>query len=123
VPRLVDSSRWKLCGWELDILTMVPRLANLQKEKAAAAKKEKERKEKVFLEVEGKFAPPSRGEGREGAAGRGGRGGRGGFRGDRGGSDRPRGGAPRGGRGGARNNASSAPVAVNDESAFPALGA
>lgn len=93
-----------------------------KKEKAAAAKKEKERKEKVFLEVEGKFAPPSRGEPREG--GRGGRGGRGGFRGDRGSDRAPRGGASRGGRGGARNNASSAPaVAVNDESAFPALGA
>lgn len=89
----------------------------VKKEKASAAKT-KERKEKVFIEVEGKFAPPSRGD-RDGAP-RGGRGGRGGFRGGDRGSDRPR-----GGRGGNRNtNSNSAPaVSVNDESAFPALGA
>lgn len=93
------------------------------KEKAKAEKsKASSKKEKVFIEFEGKFPPPSTGERR---------GGRGGARGgDRGGDrgrgaprnvgDRPFRGAGRGGRGGAQ----AAPaVAVNDKSAFPALGA
>lgn len=82
---------------------------------AAAEKAKKEKKEKVFLEVEGRFAPPSRGDRPE----RGGRGGRGGFRG---GNDRPaRGGAGRGGRGGNRNAGNAPAVAVDDATAFPAL--
>jgi len=92
--------------------------ANKEKTKAEKAKAPK--KEKVFIEVEGRFPPPSTGERRGGARG----GARGGDRGrgaPRNTGDRPaRGGAARGARGGAR---SAAPVAVNDESAFPALGA
>ncbi|KZF22158.1 hypothetical protein L228DRAFT_147503 [Xylona heveae TC161] len=81
-------------------------------------KREKERKAKVFVDIDHSFheAP------RERPAGRGGRGGpRGG--GERGGRGRgaPRGGAPRGGaRGGPRGGAA---VNVADQSAFPSLGA
>jgi len=90
------------------------------KDKTKATEKAKAtKKEKVFIEFEARFPPPA------GTERRGGRGGaaRGGDRGrgaPRNTGDRPARGGPRGGRGGAR----AAPaVAVNDESAFPALGA
>ncbi|KAJ9107931.1 hypothetical protein QFC19_002674 [Naganishia cerealis] len=86
-----------------------------QKEKPTGQKKEtSSKKEKIFIEHEGRFAPPSTGERRGGA-----RGGRGGNRGDRG--ERPARGTARGGRGG--NTQRQAPIAVNDDKAFPALGA
>lgn len=92
-------------------------------EKAKAAKKTKERKEKTLLEVE--FTAPARqGSDRSDRGGRGGtpRGARGGGagrgRGDR--SPRERSAptrAPRGGRGGAEANG----INVSDEAAFPSL--
>lgn len=86
----------------------------LQKESKSSADKNKTKKEKVFLEFEGRFPPPSTGERR---GGRGSDRGRGAPRNQ---GDRPGRGAaaPRGGRGGR-----SAGPAVPDESAFPALGA
>ncbi|KAB5511110.1 hypothetical protein GE09DRAFT_1209350 [Coniochaeta sp. 2T2.1] len=82
---------------------------------AGKAQRQRERKQKQFVELENRFieAPARGGRGR--GEGRGeGRGGRGGPRGaPRGGAPR---GAPRGGAGGA------APVNPNDQSAFPSLG-
>jgi plasminogen activator inhibitor 1 RNA-binding protein len=99
---------------------LLPRRA-LNQEKTKAEKAKAPKKEKVFIEVEGRFPPPSTGErrGGRGGAARGGDRGRGAPRNT---GDRPaRGGAARGGRGAGPRAA--APVAVNDESAFPALGA
>lgn len=93
------------------------------------AKREKQRKEKQYVEVDMSFKetprPPREG-GRGGARGgrgdgpRGGRGGPRGGRGDgpRGGRGGPRGGAP---RGGARGGAAAPAVVINEES-FPSLG-
>ncbi|KAJ9121651.1 hypothetical protein QFC22_002271 [Naganishia vaughanmartiniae] len=92
----------------------------ITKEKPTGVKKEtSSKKEKIFIEHEGRFAPPSSGERGERTERRGGaRGGRGGARG----GDRPSRGAARGAaRGG--NTQRQAPIAVNDDKAFPALGA
>lgn len=102
----------------------------------AKARRERERKAKNVLDIDQRFveAPERRGEGRGEGRGRGGRGrgeGRGGrgdgFRGGRGrGDGPPRGpprGGPRGGQSGGAPRGGAAPVAVNDTSAFPALGA
>jgi len=88
--------------------------ADLQKDKAAKARKE--RKEKTFLEVE--FQAPARpGSDRDGArGGRGGRGGRG--RGE--GAPRGRGSAGRGGRG-RGTAAQSNGINLSDNNAFPTL--
>lgn len=70
-----------------------------------------EKKEKVFIEIDARFEPPSRG-------------GRGRGRGDRGRGDRSRGGRGRGSRGrsnGTSTANSSADVNVDDENAFPSL--
>lgn len=92
-----------------------PFFSGLKKEKVQAPKKETStKKEKIYLEHEGRFAPVSTGERRGGA-----RGGRGGNRGDRG--ERPARGTARGGRGG--NASRQAPIPVDDDKAFPALGA
>lgn len=79
------------------------------------AQRQRERKQKQFVEIENRYVEPERT--------RGGRGGRGGARGDAG---RGRGrGAPRGefrgGRSGGRQDAA-APINTKDESAFPSLG-
>lgn len=97
-----------------------PFFSGLKKEKPTGVKKEtSSKKEKIFIEHEGRFAPPSSGERGERTERRGGaRGGRGGARG----GDRPSRGAARGAaRGG--NTQRQAPIAVNDDKAFPALGA
>lgn len=89
------------------------------------ARRERQQKDKNRLNLEGQYyAPADSGDRRGGGRGRGGRGrgeGRGEFRGDRGGrgGGRGRGGGEfRGGRGGPRGGT----PAVNDQSAFPALG-
>lgn len=105
----------------------------LAKEDEAAyfAGQEKQRRErertskKEFVDVDYSFKEPpreSREGGRGGRGGRGrGRGGRGDF-GERGGRGRGRGDAPRGrGRGG--QGTDGAAITLNDESAFPSLGA
>ncbi|KAK4686041.1 hypothetical protein P7C73_g4092, partial [Tremellales sp. Uapishka_1] len=99
------------------------------KEKTSAPKTKAPKKEKVFLEFEGKFAPPAGSRPPRGDGDRPDRGGRGGARGSgRGGPRGGRGaaaagtGAPRGGRGGFGGKAA-APVLATDEKAFPALGA
>lgn len=95
------------------------------KDKATKARAQN-KKEKIYIEVDGQFASPSgRGGDRGGERGRGGRGGarggRGGDRGARGGAGAGRGaGAPRG-RGAPRGAARG--VDASDEKAFPALGA
>ncbi|KAL4885117.1 Stm1-domain-containing protein [Aspergillus karnatakaensis] len=75
-------------------------------------KREKQRKEKNFLDVDMRFVEAPRSD-RGAPRGRGGRGGRGAGRGDRG--------APRGGRGNGPRTERSAPVTV-DEKNFPSLG-
>lgn len=98
-----------------------PFFSGLKKEKPTGVKKEtSSKKEKIFIEHEGRFAPPSSGERGERTERRGGaRGGRGGARG----GDRPARGAARGGARGGNNTQRQAPIAVNDDKAFPALGA
>ncbi|KAL2868237.1 putative telomere and ribosome associated protein Stm1 [Aspergillus lucknowensis] len=81
-------------------------------------KREKQRKEKNFLDVDMRFVEAPRG-GSGASRGRGGRGGRGAGRGDRGAPrDRP---AGRGGRGNGPRSERPAPVTV-DEKNFPSLG-
>ncbi|KAJ4304003.1 hypothetical protein N0V88_001607 [Collariella sp. IMI 366227] len=80
------------------------------------AQRQRERKQKQFVEIENRYVEPERT--------RGGRGGRGGARGDAGrgrGRGAPRGGEFRGGRGG-RQDAAGASINTKDESAFPSLG-
>ncbi|KAL4873495.1 hypothetical protein BDV12DRAFT_160138 [Aspergillus spectabilis] len=77
------------------------------------SKREKQRKEKNFLDVDMRFVEAPRGNDRGAPRGRG-RGGRGAGRGDRGG-------APRGGRGNGPRSDRPAPVTV-DEKNFPSLG-
>jgi len=82
----------------------------------SAPKTRSEKKEKIYIEIDGRFERPDRG--------RGGPRGGGGGRGDRGNDRGPR--TPRsgGGRFGGRSNGySSSPAIVNvdDESAFPSL--
>ncbi|KKY38841.1 putative elicitor protein [Diaporthe ampelina] len=96
--------------------------------------RERERKQKVHVDIDGRWQEQPADRTREARGGRGGRGGdrggRGGERGDRrGGAPRgaPRGGAPRGGdgfpRGGPRGGrGGSATINPNDTSAFPSLG-
>ncbi|KAJ9102453.1 hypothetical protein QFC21_002853 [Naganishia friedmannii] len=98
-----------------------PFFSGLKKEKPTGVKKEtSSKKEKIFIEHEGRFAPPSSGERGERTERRGGaRGGRGGARG----GDRPTRGAARGAARGGNNTQRQAPIAVNDDKAFPALGA
>lgn len=75
----------------------------------SAPKARTKKEEKVFIEIDAHFERPDRG-----GRGRGGRG-----RGDRGrGGGRERGG---GGNRGDRQTRSSAPVAIDDETAFPSL--
>lgn len=95
----------------------------MQPKEKTAAEKSKAKKEKVFIEFEGRFAPPSSGDRPERGGERGGRGGRG-RGGPRGGAGNGRGG-PRGGagRGAPRGAAREANIAVDDAKAFPALGA
>lgn len=89
---------------------------------AEKAKREKQRKEKTFVDVDMRFVEQPRG----GSSGPRGRGGRGGANGPRGGASAPRGRGGRGGRGnGPRGGERSAagPTVTVDEKNFPSLGA
>ncbi|KAL1936581.1 hypothetical protein VTP01DRAFT_715 [Rhizomucor pusillus] len=79
------------------------------KESKPAKKTEKQRKEKVVIEIEQRFQEPAR----SGFRGRGNRGGqRGGFRGER-----------RGNRGNNRSRNNAPAINIQDDAAFPSLGA